>query len=272
MFPHRWTPDFRTRCFPRARGDVPQWLSLLSGPHAVFPAHAGMFPHTPQPQTGGPGFPRARGDVPPINPPHPHGCGFSPRTRGCSVITPNGTYDSEVFPAHAGMFPQPRRVFSRSLPFSPRTRGCSLSTTKFAPSVTVFPAHAGMFLISYHAASGQAGFPRARGDVPVRLRVNINPKVFSPRTRGCSGWLIAEQQVGTVFPAHAGMFLLWHEWGQTNASFPRARGDVPGSHPPSRTSQAFSPRTRGCSRCRMIVVYNHIVFPAHAGMFLFSTA
>ena len=63
------------------------------------------------------------------------------------------------------------------------------------------------------------------------------------------------------------MFLLWHEWGQTNASFPRARGDVPGSHPPSRTSQAFSPRTRGCSRCRMIVVYNHIVFPAHAGMF-----
>ena len=54
------------------------------------------------------------------------------------------------------------------------------------------------------------------------------------------------------------------------ACFPRARGDVPHSAWRRTTCTLFSPRTRGCSGAGQIRVRLLVVFPAHAGMFLFS--
>ena len=153
------------RSFPRARGDVPAWVtgfhpenpfsprtrgcSFPDPPGApmipVFPAHAGMFPLNLSLNLKPLRFPRARGDVPCPCPSRPAENPFSPRTRGCSFSDPTGVRGQGVFPAHAGMF---------------RPSACVL----------------------YHTLC----FPRARGDVP-RSGCRRRPwPRFSPRTRGCS--------------------------------------------------------------------------------------
>ena len=115
-------------------------------------------------------------------------------------------------------------------------------------------------------------FPRARGDVPPYANSTPRPKMFSPRTRGCSGKVEGLSLVKVVFPAHAGMFLAHCAGDMPQTCFPRARGDVP--PPTDRTVQlfTFSPRTRGCSSITEIAQAYIDVFPAHAGMFLFRRA
>ena len=64
-----------------------------------------------------------------------------------------------------------------------------------------------MFLIELRSIQARRRFPRARGDVPVRK--------------------LAEKEIGDVFPAHAGMFLMRDQPTPCPTGFPRARGDVP---------------------------------------------
>ncbi len=49
-------------------------------------------------------------------------------------------------------------------------------------------------------------FPRARGDVPQYVILSPRHRLFSPRTRGCSGSPGLHPRHSGVFPAHAGMF------------------------------------------------------------------
>ena len=113
-----------TRCFPRVRGDVPDFLLLIRhkiqfSPRArgcsldppnnhctqpVFPACAGMFPVTKTRRHKPMGFPRVRGDVPKNTPYISKSCRFSPRARGCSRANNCRTLRHRVFPACAGMF------------------------------------------------------------------------------------------------------------------------------------------------------------------------
>ena len=111
-------------------------------------------------------------------------------------------------------------------------------------------------------------FPRARGDVPVRMGGFAGARQFSPRTRGCSYHHTPLMGWPDVFPAHAGMFRPCRTTIRMANRFPRARGDVP--HPPGRDPPpgAFSPRTRGCSPHSTPPTGGRKVFPAHAGMFL----
>ena len=153
------------KCFPRARGDVPNsaaipvisprfsprtrgcsWPNPLSGILVhVFPAHAGMFRFAQALSCLFDSFPRARGDVPIAEPQVVHDVLFSPRTRGCSPWGPSPNFCIVVFPAHAGMF---LRLLAMDV-----LGGC---------------------------------FPRARGDVPAIWGVGEGVTLFSPRTRGCS--------------------------------------------------------------------------------------
>ena len=94
----------------------------------------------------------------------------------------------------------------KQIRFSPRTRGCSVDCGVHPDWGYVFPAHAGMFLFIEYEDQASQGFPRARGDVPLRKLIHYVHGVFSPRTRGCSsGRCIAGVRL-SVFPAHAGMF------------------------------------------------------------------
>ena len=185
------------------------------------------------------------------------------------------------------MFPislAPKCVFKA---FSPRTRGCSFSLVFIGLSPYVFPAHAGMFLLAQAYQDYTAGFPRARGDVPMDAitlasRVRFSPRTrgcsrvnftyhgptpFSPRTRGCSLDEQPIQLAREVFPAHAGMFRLGHTFVQFLHGFPRARGDVPSRWSERQKGKPFSPRTRGCSVGFQLPRKATTVFPAHAGMF-----
>ena len=108
-----------------------------------------------------------------------------------------------------------------------------------------------MFLTLASRVSAPPSFPRIRGDVPTGV----------------------QQLVGLweVFPAYAGMFLLLVRLKLANFSFPRIRGDVPDTAMPDSTADLFSPHTRGCSqRFKSICDAVH-VFPAYAGMFLWSS-
>ena len=152
--------------------------------------------------------------------------------------------------------------------FSPRTRGCSWWLTCATTFAKVFPAHAGMFLEDTPSEMVRLGFPRARGDVPVRTSPAGNGGGFSPRTRGCSESALMLAPWIAVFPAHAGMFLFSHLCSVQLLSFPRARGDVPHNRVRVHIGRTFSPRTRGCSWHTPIDTVAGNVFPAHAGMFL----
>src|SRR5690554_6610355 len=69
---------------------------------------------------------------------------------------------------------------------SPRTRGCSVDLETVAESVLVVPAHAGVFLERDRTVEVVQSRPRARGGVPLAVRYFLDPKMSSPRTRGCS--------------------------------------------------------------------------------------
>ena len=110
-------------------------------------------------------------------------------------------------------------------------------------------------------------FPRARGDVPLRVGGFAYAHGFSPRTRGCSGCQVEMIENPRVFPAHAGMFLRPSATHRDTRRFPRARGDVPVETTRDGKKHLFSPRTRGCSAYSVCAMSSCRVFPAHAGMF-----
>ena len=135
-------------------------------------------------------------------------------------------------------------------------------------------------------------FPRVRGDVPTLL-TRCKPHLpFSPRARGCSLRETYPHVYDAVFPACAGMFLQNRTPGQPQICFPRVRGDVPcvkflaGNDPLfsprargcsgvwdcSQWVLGFSPRARGCSDSAAPQIPAVEVFPACAGMFLYTTA
>ena len=94
--------------------------------------------------------------------------------------------------------------------------------------------------------------------------------MFSPHTRGCSGFRGYPCCCQPVFPAYAGMFLRFVIIMFTVHGFPRIRGDVPEVILFGPDQIGFSPHTRGCSvECDHDKIWLK-VFPAYAGMFLFS--
>ena len=48
----------------------------------------------------------------------------------------------------------------------------------------VFPAHAGMSLFLAPEAAARRGFPRSRGDEPIKAQSGDSLRLFSPLTRG----------------------------------------------------------------------------------------
>ena len=208
------------------RGDVPLVPYAAPIHWGVFPACAGMFRWRRGYDLGGWCFPRVRGDVPHLGDTSMEALQFSPRARGCSVDAAVDGWGGHVFPACAGMFLEVKQnlkvahSFPRvrgdvphlgdtsmeALQFSPRARGCSLGDFIGRPRKRVFPACAGMFLLSIGPSGAYCGFPRVRGDVPRPeglVKVSIQ---FSPRARGCSGFLETLRRILWVFPACAGMF------------------------------------------------------------------
>ena len=121
--------------------------------------------------------------------------------------------------------------------------------------------------MSNHTAHARIGFPRIRGDVPMKTDMERLNLEFSPHTRGCSAAGGRLPTAGPVFPAYAGMFRRSTRTDWLLRSFPRIRGDVPLRSRSASKSTAFSPHTRGCSSESLLAYWQAMVFPAYAGMF-----
>ena len=134
--------------------------------------------------------------------------------------------------------------------FSPHTRGCSARLKPVIVASSVFPAYAGMFRPVGKLRWLALCFPRIRGDVPQAWSGPAENSLFSPHTRGCSGFPRCHLRGLRVFPAYAGMFLRLIRRYHCPDCFPRIRGDVPAALLGTPNRQKFSPHTRGCSHAR----------------------
>ena len=309
MFPTSLTSIGDCSGGPRACGDVPSkdggrpglvvWSPRMrgcsrhraghGGLRTVVPAHAGMFPAPADARSPSTCGPRACGDVPLRS-----GCTgaeewWSPRMRGCSRIRQPDQMGVAVVPAHAGMFPSvsickrsctrgpracgdvpvPRLAVGAHRLWSPRMRGCSLKRLHEGQLFKVVPAHAGMFPAARDTPIFLASGPRACGDVPKLDLITFYYVKWSPRMRGCSQRIGRSRCKDLVVPAHAGMFPKQGcSWIETWRG-PRACGDVPGEDGEPHERVLWSPRMRGCSRCKRRRCREIPVVPAHAGMFPF---
>ena len=231
--------------FPRPRGDGPSkdgsrtYANVVSPPtrgwtrdiafpldHQFgFPAHAGMDPADCVPTYHAHRFPRPRGDGPTDFLLKLFHQLVSPPTRGWTRVPALEVRPCTGFPAHAGMDPRPRTCPPGGIRFprprgdgppgafagltdievSPPTRGWTRRSDRAAALQIGFPAHAGMDPFAATAAVCPLGFPRPRGDGPLRGFKVFSLPLVSPPTRGWTRGQVEASNTSPGFPAHAGM-------------------------------------------------------------------
>ena len=150
-----------------------------------------------------------RGDVPRFRLIQSTVCAVFPACAGMFLTTTCRRHTRIRFPRMRGDVPgDPWAALSRHQ-FSPHARGCSAVAGVTKAAAQVFPACAGMFLFTPHLCCPPHGFPRMRGDVPCTKSCNGSMIRFSPHARGCSALDVLFHVVMHVFPACAGMFLVY---------------------------------------------------------------
>ncbi len=113
--------------------------------------------------------------------------------------------------------------------YSPLTRGCFLIDSPQRFQATVFPAHAGVFPAFPICLTASDRIPRSRGGVSLSEQPIETAELYSPLTRGCFFGKMDLTRSRTVFPAHAGVFLIHALIGVEAARIPRSRGGVSSS-------------------------------------------
>ena len=133
---------------------------------------------------------------------------YFPRTRGCSYLPFSDSKNFLNISRARGDVPIPFGSLIVEGIYFPRTRGCSYIGVNAGGLCQIFPAHAGMFLMSWFNRTLFSDISRARGDVPHHVFSFQYLHQYFPRTRGCSLKSTLTSESSTIFPAHAGMFLL----------------------------------------------------------------
>ena len=90
------------------------------------------------------------------------------------------------FPRARGDAPVREHSAQRGERVPPRARGCTEHHQRRPHSFGGSPARAGMHPASIVSVLSSFGFPRARGDAPVRTRSPKKPIWVPPRARGCT--------------------------------------------------------------------------------------
>ena len=193
----------------------------------------------------------------------------SPRTRGYFLFFYLYGVSHALFPAHAGVFPSGRGFVAMSvtlprarggisavghacqilIPSSPRTRGYFRQVNTRTALTELFPAHAGVFPCRATRRDSVASLPRARGGISDVSRGPVTCFLSSPRTRGYFRKRIVPVMIGSLFPAHAGVFPRAGQSCQDHAPLPRARGGISVYVTNRVPTGNSSPRTRGYFRC-----------------------
>ena len=112
------------------------------------------------------------------------------------------------------------------------------------------------------------GFPRRRGDAPLReARQSLSEKV-PPQARGCTLFLPTEIPSHKGSPAGAGMHLFTSLSVTLKRWFPRRRGDAPDDECDALRYGVVPPQARGCTHIEILVETTQTGSPAGAGMHL----
>ena len=152
------------------------------------------------------------------------------------------------------------------LKFFPHTRVWSHEKKSLQLNTPVFPAHAGVIPVSFLKPFKLDGFSRTRGCDPDTVMYQFGGFSFFPHTRVWSHVEISIYWSSTVFPAHAGVFLLREVVLPGCSSFSHTRGGVPKYLQENNRTFVFFPHTRVWSSDKPLEVLADSVFPAHAGV------
>ncbi len=276
---------FHSKFTPHARGSTPSALPPPSK-HGVYPACAGIDPPTTGKDMLVIGLPRMRGDRPSTHGLPPLFPTFTPHARG-STLNPIPCFlETTVYPACAGIDPRAksRGIFERSLPrmrgdrprivywydektgFTPHARGSTPGCIGHTRKHTVYPACAGIDLLLIATLVDGGCLPRMRGDRPSSGRRFQATTGFTPHARGSTcRWMYASIN-SWVYPACAGIDLLWSVSIWTESCLPRMRGDRPQAFRLGADFQAFTPHARGSTSSSTPINLFRLVYPACAGI------
>ena len=169
-----------------------------------------------------------------------------PRTRGDGPVLWSSTMNSSAFPPHA--------------------RGWTALTNMLREGLTVSPARAGMDRSGAAAIRRAFGFPRTRGDGPVKLDQVRREDGFPPHARGWTCRMVWCANSQMVSPARAGMDPSGYARSCRIRGFPRTRGDGPLGLRQLKHLLTFPPHARGWTGVTDGHILTYQVSPARAGM------
>ena len=240
-----WSGSRRRRWFPRTRGDRP-------GPGYLTGATLPVPPHT----RGSTWRRRARASATPGSPAH---AGIDPKGESRSA-TPSG------FPRTRGDRPYVDAVNPHMLAVPPHTRGSTATAKAWAEGRIGSPAHAGIDRVFVSARSSTEGFPRTRGDRPLKSQIRGTGFSVPPHTRGSTARSPARPNLEFGSPAHAGIDPGGSVGVGVGLGFPRTRGDRPRWPAPLMGSTGVPPHTRGSTLNSQGRGTFRSGSPAHAGI------
>ena len=225
-----------------------------------------MYPNTATSLSGPRSFPRTRGDVPHRGCNRPHERWLPPHTRGCTSSAADRQSCGSLPPHTRGCTAAVIRYNAlKWLP--PHTRGCTRWLRRPHAARLASPAHAGMYPPAYVGPRMAVGFPRTRGDVPMKAERPPARGRLPPHTRGCTLGMDPDLARLIASPAHAGMYRSSAPARTASGSFPRTRGDVPLTEKPCDSATLLPPHTRGCTGPALLRPPVQRASPAHAGMY-----
>ncbi len=206
MAPHQQRYASRRQRFPRPRGDGPASRVLYRYRHQV-----------PPPTRGWPAsllifFAARRG---------------SPAHAGMAPLRPPRHQRRRRFPRPRGDGPHIVGGFIDFRGVPPPTRGWPPRQKHVRPQLDGSPAHAGMAPLMRPQNPALVGFPRPRGDGPLRQSGQEVTLAVPPPTRGWPLPCGVGNMGSRGSPAHAGMAPSGRGLPDTCPRFPRPRGDGP---------------------------------------------
>ena len=103
-----------------------------------------------------------------------------------------------------------------------------------------------MFLFDLTEVEDLLGLPRIRGGVSIQVLPLRGQAKSSPHTRGCFPAGLLSDRRKKVFPAYAGVFLMFALQKGFAIGLPRIRGGVSRHGFRKQPLESSSPHTRGC--------------------------
>ena len=166
--------------------------------------------------------------------------------------------------------PQSSALSRQKFSFTPHARGSTSPEPSPGRPPTVYPACAGIDLKSCRTIPAASRLPRMRGDRPVLFAHQAHIVQFTPHARGSTLFTLVEKVEFIVYPACAGIDLLASGGSRRGYRLPRMRGDRPRMVVTLTDEQRFTPHARGSTFAIRVVCEYEGVYPACAGIDLFS--